>query len=338
MNSYSRKIQPSWYGKHPWISVCTSKYKIFCSTCQGAKELGLPRPSKYQKSVLTEEGYGNWNKTLQRFQDHEKSDMHEEATAKMAARSSGVNVLAQLSAHHEADNKFHQKMLSKLRSCIRYLARQGLPLRGHHEDTENFEGNLNQLLLLQAREDSQMMTWLRRREYISPEIVNELMIMGQTILWQMLAEIKSTLWYAVIADEASDISHNEHMNITVRWVDNNYDIHEDTLGLVQLPDTKAATIFSVIKDVLTRCSLPLSQCRGQAFDGASNISGVRNGIQALVKREDRTLYVICPLSGTQFKISVYKMSQKSVIVRNVMDFMSWYNLSSRPSICMSLTV
>ena len=110
--------------------------------------------------------------------------MHKEATATIAAWSSGVNVLAQLSAHHEADNKFHQKMLLKLLSCIRYLARQGLPLRGHHEDTENFEGNLNRLLLLQAQEDSQMMTWLRRREYISPEIVNELiMIMGQTILW-----------------------------------------------------------------------------------------------------------------------------------------------------------
>ena len=147
------------------------------------------------------------------------------------------------------------------------MARQGLPLRGHHEDSENFEGNLNQLLLLQAQNDPQMKTWLLRREYISPEIVNELiMFMGQTVLPQILTEIKSTLWYSIIADEASDISHNEHMNLAIRWVD-----YDDTLGLFQLPDTKAATIFSVIKDMLTRCSLPLSQCRGQAFDGASTI-------------------------------------------------------------------
>ena len=153
-------------------------------------------------------------------------------------------------------------MLLKLLSCIRYLARQGLPLCGHHEDSENFEGNLNQLLLLQAQNDPQMKTWLLRREYISPEIVNKLiMIMGQTVLRQILTEIKSTLRYSIIADEASDISHNEHMNLAIRWVDSNYDIHEDTLGLFQLPDTKAATIFSVIEDMLTRCSLPLSQCR-----------------------------------------------------------------------------
>ena len=143
----------------------------------------------------------------------------------MAAKYSGVNVLAQLSAHHEADNLFHQKMLLKLLSCIRYLGRQGLPLRGHHEDTENFEGNLYQLLLLQAQDSPQMKTWLRRKEYISPEIVNELiMIMGQTVLRQILAEIKSTLWYSLIADEASDISHNEQTNIAIRWVDSNYDI------------------------------------------------------------------------------------------------------------------
>ena len=123
LKTYTRKIQPSWYGKHPWISVCTSRYKIFCLTCHGAKQLGLLRLSKYQTSVFINEGYGNWNKALQRFQDHEKSDMHREATAKMAARSSGVNVLAQLSARHEADNLFHQRMLLKLLLCIHYLAR-----------------------------------------------------------------------------------------------------------------------------------------------------------------------------------------------------------------------
>ena len=78
----SRSIQPSWYDKHPWISVSTTRYKIFCSICRGAKQLGLVKFSKYQKSVFTEGGYGNWIKAPQRFHDHEKSDMHREATEK----------------------------------------------------------------------------------------------------------------------------------------------------------------------------------------------------------------------------------------------------------------
>ena len=67
-------------------------------------------------------------------------------------------------------------------------------------------------------------------------------------------------------DEATDISYQEQMCISVRWVNSSYEIHEEPLGLVQLPDTKADTLFSVIIDVLLRCSLPLTLCRGQAYD------------------------------------------------------------------------
>lgn len=85
------------------------------------------------------------------------------------------------------------------------------------------------------------------------------MMMGQAVLRQIMAEIKSTLWFSLIADEASDISHNEYINISISWVESNYDILEDIPGLVQLPGMKAAALFSVIKDEMIRCSLPISQ-------------------------------------------------------------------------------
>ena len=73
------------------MSVCTSKYKIFCS-----KHLGLLTFSKRQNFVFLEEGFGNCNKALQMFQQHEKSDVHKE----MAAKCCGTNVASQLSAQH----------------------------------------------------------------------------------------------------------------------------------------------------------------------------------------------------------------------------------------------
>ena len=39
--SYCRKIQPAWYQKYPWITVCSSRYKIFCRTCRSAQQQGL---------------------------------------------------------------------------------------------------------------------------------------------------------------------------------------------------------------------------------------------------------------------------------------------------------
>ena len=72
-----------------------------------------------------------------------------------------------------------------------------------------------------------------------------------------MAETKCSLWFALIANEASDLSKYEHLSISIRWTDDAYTIHEETLGLIQLPDTKAATIHGVIKDVLIRCCLTM---------------------------------------------------------------------------------
>ena len=115
---------------------------------------------------------------------------------------------------------------------MKYLAWQGLPFRGHYEDIQYFEGNLYQLLL-HAEDCPEMKTWLRKKEYISPEIVNEIiMMMGQSVLRQLLSEIKSSLWFSILADEATDISHHEQMSLSIRWEDDSYTIHEDTLSLI----------------------------------------------------------------------------------------------------------
>ena len=210
-----------------------------------------------------------------------------------------MNVVALLSKEKDAEMRYHREMLLKLLNCIRFLARQGLPFRGHNENSESFEGNLYQLLLLQSKDSPQLASWLKKREYISPSIVNEMITLcGNTILRQLLNDILSAQYFSLIVDEATDIAHNEQVCIAFRWVDSSYNVQETALGLVQLPDTKAhtkaLTIFSAMKDVLIRCCLPTSNCIGQAYDGASNMSGVRNGVQALMKKENSScLYVHC---------------------------------------------
>lgn len=63
------------------------------------------------------------------------------------------------------------------------------------------------------------------------------------------------MWFSILVDEATDVSHNEQMSLSIS---DNYDVHEDTLGLIQLPNTKAETIFVAIKDMLFRCALPMN--------------------------------------------------------------------------------
>ena len=151
------------------------------------------------KSAFLDDGFGNWKNALQKLSEHERSEVHHEATAKLAAKNSGQCIASLLNHQHGEETKFHRHILLKLLSCVRFLARQGLSLRGHREDTETFEGNLYQLLLLQAQDSPKMKFWFRKKEYLSPEIVNELITMlGQSVL----SEIKFSLWFSLIADEA----------------------------------------------------------------------------------------------------------------------------------------
>lgn len=190
------------------------------------------------------------------------------------------------------------------------------------EDVNNLEGYLYKLLLLRAEDCPELKTWVYKKEYTSPDIVNEIItIMGNSVLRQILCQIKTSSWFSIIADEATDISRKEQMSLSIRWTDNNYDVYEECIGLVQLPDTKACTIFSVInKDILIRCCLPLSQCRGQAFDVAGNMSGIKNGVQALVKQEEsRILYVHC--LAHNLNLCVQSTTKQCHLIKNVMDFM-----------------
>ena len=91
--SYCRKIQSAWHQKYPWITVCSSCYKIFCRTCRSAQQQGLLSSSVLScKSPFITGGFGNWRKALKRFQEHEKSEMHLEAIGRLAAKASSLHI------------------------------------------------------------------------------------------------------------------------------------------------------------------------------------------------------------------------------------------------------
>lgn len=131
--SHSRMIQRRWNELHPWISVCTSKYRIFCSTCLTANEQGLLSP-KYKQTAFVHSGFSNWKKALSVFRMHESSYMHKDSILKLTARNRGVGIDAQLSVQLSGDQKHHPSMFMKLLCAIQFLAREGLPFHGHKEE------------------------------------------------------------------------------------------------------------------------------------------------------------------------------------------------------------
>ena len=80
-------------------------------------------------------------KSIEKFKGPEKSQMHVESCFKLNAL--GIpSVAAQLSAQILRQQCIHREMLLKVLSTLRYLVRQDLAIRGHHDN----DGNLIQLL------------------------------------------------------------------------------------------------------------------------------------------------------------------------------------------------
>lgn len=149
--------------------------------------------------------------------------------------------------------------------------------------------------MLQAEDDQDLFEWLRDKRYLSPDILNEqIRLMADFVSRALLSDIRSSTWFSTLGDEATDVNFNEQKCVAIRWVEEVYGVHEGPLGLIEVPRTDAGTLTTAIKDVLTRCMLPLSQCRGQAYDGASNMSGRLNGVGTQIKSEQQSaLYVHC---------------------------------------------
>jgi len=51
-------------------------------------------------------------------------------------------------------------------------------------------------------------------------------------------------------DETANVASREQLNLTIRYINNDYIISEDSIGLFSLPDTTAKTLHAVVKDQL----------------------------------------------------------------------------------------
>ena len=127
-----------------------------------------------------------------------------------------------------------------LLKCIRYLARQGIPLRGHEE----LDGNYSQLRLLCADFDANLKAWLERyHDYSSPEIQNEMLnLMSNAIIrgickdiWE--SEPAQAAIFSVIVDGTREITGVEQESVCIRYVNNDLQPLEVFIGFYEASST-----------------------------------------------------------------------------------------------------
>ena len=172
---------------------------------------------------------------MQKFREHEGSFLHRQALLSHQTSLKG-SVASLLSASLRKEQAEHRTMLMKLLSSLKLLLRQGSAIRGHKEE----EGNLYQVLKCRGEDVPGLEAWLKKGDYRSHDIVNELVeLMYMQLLRKLLAEVRAAEWYSIIADETRDLSGAEQFAISLRWVDPEYNIFEDLIRMVDVESTTA---------------------------------------------------------------------------------------------------
>ncbi|XP_074323636.1 uncharacterized protein LOC141660541 [Apium graveolens] len=82
------------------------------------------------------------------------------------------------------------------------------------------------------------------------------------------------------------------MSIVLRFVEKYGCVRERFFGLVHVKDTATTTLKEAIFDVLSRQNLNVQNIRGQGYDGARNMRGEWNGLQALILRDYPYAYYV----------------------------------------------
>ena len=209
--------------------------------------------------------YSNRKNALENFRKHETSTA---ISCDNALSETSGNIFKLINENSKKVMAMNRRCFIKIIECCRVLARQNIAFQGASELNSNFR----QILKFKSIGDPELTTWLSTRRYMSHDIQNEACsIMANHLSRQLMKDI-SPNFFSLLWDEYTDIA-NKQLTFCLRWVNDDLQAFEDFLGFYGVLNISANTIFSAIKDACVRLALPFDKCRGQSYDGASNMLG-----------------------------------------------------------------
>ena len=318
----NRSFQSQWFQKWRWLHYDQSRDLAFRHTCVTSVKSGKMKVSGNVDPAFIFRGFCNWKDASGEkggFNSHEHSTCHKSAVELVITLPRTTKDVGEmLSSAHSQEKKANREYLLKVIQNVRFLARQGLALRG---DGKEEDGNFIQLLYLRSEDDPSIRRYLQKAtdKYSSRHIQNELLqVMALKVTREIASAIRTASYYTLMADEVTDASNREQVVVCIRWVDEEFEAHEEFIGLHKVDSICADVLVGVLKDTLLRMNLKINQCRGQCYDGASNMSGTKSGVATQIAAEEsRAVYIHC--YGHALNLAVGDTVQQSKLMRDTLD-------------------
>lgn len=291
---YTRKFQYSWYNKFSWLAGRDKRNKLFCYTCVifgGEKEWSVDGVSSIRNFLRRSEKHAI---SLKHLTNQEKFHLLGKVRIEHAVSES--RRLADIK--HNEQVGVNRRLLARMIHVVCFLGKQELAFRGHRENNESLnKGNYLELLELLAQEEQ-----LLRDHFLSSSmfkgtsktIQNELIECVTSVLnSNIFKEIQTVNYVSIQADETTDVSCRSQMSIIFRYVaDQN--IIERFIGFFDVSKDKTASgLANVILSEINKWDIG-NKIICQTYDGASVMSGEKNGVQFRIKQiYPNALFIHC---------------------------------------------
>ena len=266
-----------WTKQYPFLVYSRSMDSAFCLSCV---LFATSLTSLFNKSP----GFSNWHKTGEKTEEHNNTSAHKESMSKLEdfeARFSNPDLTIPFSFDKERQQRIENntEILRWVIEVIITCGKQCLPLRAHRENTPDANsGNILAILRLLGKTNETLKEHLdnpiaRNAQYLSPQIQNKIIsiIAYDTLQKDLIDEVKKAKFFTILADEVEG-HHVEQLPICVRFVDKSNDIREEFLEFGRCTQVNGEAISNEILRIIKKSDLDIMNCRGQGYNGASNMS------------------------------------------------------------------
>lgn len=299
----NRACQHRYLVDNPWFVYSKVEDGIFCLPCvlfATIEDLGQ----------FVCEKFNNWVKKSEKFASHNTKHYHQLALTRVDALKSTMaetgrsigSCLRQISSENIVRNRFVVKSIA---DTILVCGQQCIALRGHRDDgsesadTLSNRGNFRAILNYGVRSGNKVLgdhlkTAPKNAVYTSKTIQNDLIdCIGGYIRDKIIHAVKEAKWYSILCDEVVDVAGKQQVSIVLRFVDDKDIIREELVDFFNVDRITGEVLASKIRETLVKYNLNLSDCRGQGYDGATNMSGA-SGVQGRLKADNpKAIYVHC---------------------------------------------
>ncbi|XP_060845353.1 zinc finger MYM-type protein 1-like [Rhopalosiphum padi] len=274
-----------------WLVYSPSLGVVFCGPCR-ILQTSL-------ETQLVTEGFNDWKNAISRFSYHENSKEHRDAIINLKHRGNvSERIDYSLIKQLDTEIEYWRNVLKRVVETIKSLASRGLPFRGHDSCFGSVH-NADHIVRFGNKGSGST-------SYLSHVICEDI-------------------------DSTPDISHVDKLSFMVSYVLETGLPVERFLCFVSNPGHKALDLTNAITNTLKSHDIDISDCRGQSYDNASNMSGQYSGVQARIKEINPLVYYV-PCSAHSLNLvgisSAESCSQASMFFGFIQQLYNFFSAST----------